>query len=205
MAESDSDNTGTWVLLRDYLLLKLAEVHHPALAERLVRIDLSDRRRRHRYLDANGALHQDALSGKFWMEAKIDIVTSSAFQTARLFPRCQHGRGVGFAAIDMDGVYRIEVLVPHQHPQPITSEPLNLMPTGMPGKPNLSDIVVAEAKRRLAAGEVDPRSTLIQFAEILQAWWEEKRQTYTPVQRSLTVKTIENAVRHLPCWRNRKA
>ncbi len=118
--------------------------------------------------------------------------------------------------------YRIEVQVPPRDivcPQPIegalaepvevepplptTPESANvLMPTGMPGKPNLVAFVVEEANRRLADGKVWLK--LRPFAESLRAWWEEKRKTYTPVQRSLTVGSIENAVRHLPCWRERK-
>ena len=66
--------------------------------------------------------------------------------------------------------------------------------TGASGRPTSRHLVEAEAKRRIAAGDV-PKS-LPDFADSLLGWLSEKHPTAAP----MTKKTIENRIRSL--WRN---
>jgi hypothetical protein len=74
--------------------------------------------------------------------------------------------------------------------------------SGGPGRPTAIDVVIAEGKRRIEAGEVTPTPKgLTKFAEALCGWWEAERLTYTPVAPSAGVSTICNGLREL--WRSK--
>jgi hypothetical protein len=67
--------------------------------------------------------------------------------------------------------------------------------TGAPGQPTSKHLVLAEAKRRIAAREYP--KTLAEFSRELADWLE----TTEPLAASMTAGTIENAVRKL--WNNK--
>jgi hypothetical protein len=80
-----------------------------------------------------------------------------------------------------------------QPDQPQTIVPFR---SGGPGRPTAIDVVVAEGKRRIEAGEVTPTPKgLTKFATTLHEWWEAKRQTYAPIAPSAGVTTICNGLR----------
>jgi hypothetical protein len=68
--------------------------------------------------------------------------------------------------------------------------------TGAPGRPNATHIVIAEAERRIASGEVIPKpNERAKFSRDLAAWWETKRHEYAGPP--LKFRSINNKLREL--------
>jgi hypothetical protein len=77
--------------------------------------------------------------------------------------------------------------------EPTTVEPFR---TGGPGRPSAMDRIVAEFKRRVAAGEVIPwRGGCTAEAEHLAGWWETHRPSKAPRAQAGAIKN-----KILPIW-----
>jgi hypothetical protein len=87
-------------------------------------------------------------------------------------------------------------------PAPIAQPPLEPQPlidpfrSGAPGRPSAIEIVIAEGRRRIEAGEEIPTLRgLTQFATKLREWWDQERMKFDPSGPSVSAKTICNNLR----------
>jgi hypothetical protein len=191
-----------WIRLSVYVDRMTAEVLSQELAKRIVCDRLGSKQIPYRYLDAKGHPHHDNLTDRFWRKAVLDLATSSAVQPAEDYDYEHVDLGfevLGHVSESAVKVYRIEVLVPQLECAVVRAPAEVSVPThrtGLAGKPNIKHFLEDEFARRVASGEIDLQATTLhQDAEDLQLWWEQKRQTYTPVVQSMTVESIENAIR----------
>lgn len=76
--------------------------------------------------------------------------------------------------------------------------PVDPFRSGSPGPPTARHLVFAEARRRIADGEVIPEiGGSKKFADELAAWWGAERLNFNPVGPTLGASTIRDTIRGL--------
>jgi hypothetical protein len=87
----------------------------------------------------------------------------------------------------------VDTTAPAALPEALGLDPFR---TGTPGRPTGAELVLAEFRRRLEAGEITPRPRgLSECAEQLATWYETERRRYAPPGPPLSGKRIQPIIR----------
>jgi hypothetical protein len=105
-------------------------------------------------------------------------------------------RGLEEAIARMDAGAPAEMPAELAPVAPAASEPqIDPFRSGAPGRPSAIEVVLAEGRRRIEAGEDALRfGGLAEFARKLSEWWNHERMRFDPPGPPITAKTIANSL-----------